>query len=245
MKHLFFLLMVLTIGLHSLAQDFISSSELTSVFQIRKDSSKGTSFIISHEKKRYLVTAKHVLGNVANNQVANFTILQGSSWLPFKGTVFIHSNPSIDLAVIYQNDDTTSSSPIKIEMDNSFVLGDEGYFLGFPFGMNTKDNNNLHDGFPFPLVKKCVYSGIYFEDGLLIFLLDGNNNPGFSGGPVFFKDREKSSTRYYLLSVISAYVNQKNQMITPFGTFDYTENSGIIISYGAKHIKEILEQNGK
>jgi hypothetical protein len=104
----------------------------------------------------------------------------------------------------------------------------------------------MNKGFPFPLVKKCVFSGNYNEKGVQMFFLDGNNNPGFSGGPVFFKNREKSDDkRLYLAAIVSAYVNQKNQMITPIGTFDYTENSGIILAFSSSHIKEILTQNGK
>ena len=47
---------------------------------------------------------------------------------------------------------------------------------------------------------------------IYVLLLDGHNNPGFSGGPVLFKDRLKSGdNKYHLIGVISAYVNQKKR----------------------------------
>jgi hypothetical protein len=111
--------------------------------------------------------------------------------------------------------------------------------LGFPFGLNTKDNS----GFPYPLIKKATFSGSAIENGIHIMLLDGHNNPGFSGGPVIFIDRYTTSkNKWFISGVISAYVNQKNQMITPFGTMNYDENAGVIIVIGAKHIISIIER---
>lgn len=244
MRQILIFISTLIISNTSFSQDFVTEFEFSRTFNIRKDSSMGTSFLISNNQKNYWVTAKHVLGKIKNNQKIAFYILQDTSWLLATGTVFIHTNPQIDIAVI-SPDDTSTINAIKLDQ-TTIVLGDEGFFLGFPFGLKTNDKGKMNKGFPFPLIKKCVFSGGYNENGIQMFFLDGNNNPGFSGGPVFFKNRENpNDKRLYLAAIVSAYVNQKNQMITPIGTFDYNENSGIILAYSVSNLKEILTQNGK
>jgi S1-C subfamily serine protease len=244
MKHIISTCLFFVIAFASYSQDFVSELEFSRTFNIRKDSSIGTCFLINEKQKNYWITAKHVLGTVRNNQRISFFILQDTSWLITTGSVLIHSNPIIDIAVIVP-DDTSSVNAISLNQ-TEIVLGDEGFFLGFPFGMKTSDNSKINKGFPFALIKKCVFSGNYTGQGVQLFFLDGNNNPGFSGGPVFFKNRQNASDRkLYLTAIVSAYVNQKNQMITPLGNFDYNENSGIILAYSSSHIKEILNQNGK
>jgi len=244
MKQLIFLCLFFACLINSFSQELVTKLEFSRTFNILKDSATGTCFLIIDKKKNYWVTAKHVLGAVTNNQKVSFFILKDTTWNKTSGTVLIHSNSLIDIAVIVPND-TSTTNAISLDQTSTY-LGDEGFFLGFPFGMKTKDNSNINKGFPIPLIKKCVYSGIYSEQGIQMFFLDGNNNPGFSGGPVFFKNRQDpNDARLYLAAIISAYVNQKKQMVSPIGTIDYNENSGIILAYRSSHIKEILQQNGK
>ena len=102
--------------------------------------------------------------------------------------------------------------------DITALLGDEGFFMGFPYGLSTSDRGNTNAGFPLPLLKKAVFSGNSLMNDIYVLLLDGHNNPGFSGGPVLFKDRLKSGdNKYHLIGVISAYVNQKNEMTVILG----------------------------
>jgi len=244
MKHFLLFLIIGCSALKSFSQDFITGNEFSRTFNLKKDTLSGTCFLIFENKKNYWITAKHVLGNVRNGQKINFYILQDTSWLIATGTVLLHSNPQIDIAVI-SPEDTSTTNGIALNQTGP-ALGEEGFFLGFPFGLKTKDPSNINKGFPFALVKKCVFSGAYTEKGIQLFFFDGNNNPGFSGGPVFFRNSSDPKDRQlYLMAVVSAYVNQKNQMITPIGTIDYNENSGIILAYSSSHIREILTQNGK
>jgi hypothetical protein len=243
MKKYLFLFLISIVGLNSFSQDFVSSFEFGRTFNIRKDSSTGTCFLIQEKQKNYWITAKHVLGKVINKQKISFHILQDTSWLIASGTILLHSNSLIDIAVIVP-DDTSTTNAISLNQVQ-MVFGDEGFFLGFPFGMKTRDNSKINKDFPIALIKKCVFSGGYSENGIQMMFFDGNNNPGFSGGPVFYKNRlDANDGKLYLVAIISAYVNQKNQMVTPIGTFDYNENSGIILAFSSSHLKEILAQNG-
>lgn len=77
-----------------------------------------------------------------------------------------------------------------------------------------------------------------------MILLDGINNPGFSGGPVIFYDYIKKKNK--ILGVISGYFNQTNKVeSSPKIYFEYVENSGIIISYPSYYISDIIEKLNK
>lgn len=198
---------------------------------------------MSANNKGYLITAKHVLGDVKNKQLIDFSIIHTKTVYNLKGSVLLHSNQAIDIALI-SFDDSAKGIPLEPEHP---TFGDQGFFLGFPLGLKTFSDRDtgFGRGFPIPLIKKCTFSGVISEDGVTTYFLDGHNNPGFSGGPVLFKNRNKlGDTDFHLLGVISAYINQRNQVVTPSGTVDYAENSGIIIVYAASHISEILTQNG-
>jgi hypothetical protein len=42
--------------------------------------------------------------------------------------------------------------------------------------------------FSVPLIKKAIISATVHEHGATVLLLDGHNNPGFSGGPIVYRD---------------------------------------------------------
>lgn len=241
-KKPFILLFFMLLIKQSQGQDLISEMELARTFSIRKDSSLGTTFMVYAGNKNYMVTAKHVLGSVKNGQNIQYFLLKNNAWHKQDGKVFIHQNLNVDVALI-QPDDTATVTALSLNQVN-LVLGDEGFFLGFPFGLGTFDNN-LNGGFPFALVKKCVFSGALSSKGIDVFFFDGNNNPGFSGGPIFFKNRfNPSDKKLYLTGIVSGYIPQTSHEKTPLGIVDYNENSGIIIAYSSSYIKEILNQNG-
>ena len=158
------------------------------------------------------------------------------------GIVYLHNNKNVDIALFKPDSLAFFKSNITLDVGQP-VIGDEGYFLGFPFGLNMKGSGNLNNGFAFPFVKKALHSASIFENNLHILFLDGSNNPGFSGGPVFFQNRSNvKENKWFLAGVVSSYINQNNEMVTPFGNIKYIENSGIMIVYGRKHIEEIIKQ---
>ena len=62
------------------------------------------------------------------------------------------------------------------------MLSQDVYFLGFPYDL-TNDGGTINRNFPIPLIKKGILSAIQVGE-VKTLLLDGHNNPGFSGGPV-------------------------------------------------------------
>lgn len=213
-----------------------------SVFKIKCGKSIGTAFFLDHKKKSYLISAKHIFPDKKSGDSISLQILKDGKWIVYRGVVFFHSIPEIDISVILPQDQDLMNSPYNL-LELETPLGSEGFFLGFPYNYLSHDKGNINDGFPFPLIKKAVSSGVYHEENYHIVILDGHNNPGFSGGPVIFKNRikEHGEVEWRLDSVISAYVSQNNKIITPSGDLEYHENSGLIIAYPKIYLKEIIE----
>jgi len=224
-----------------MAQDYITSEIISRVFHMKYKSGTGTTFLIDKDSTNYFVTAKHILEHAKFGEKITIEIYQDSLWKTLSGNVYFDTTKNVDVALIKPKGLNFVQSGISLK-NIPMILGDEGFFMGFPYGLSTSDAGGINSGFPFPLMKKAVYSGSSTENEIFIILLDGHNNPGFSGGPVLFKDRFKSGdNKFHLVGVVSAYVNQQNELVTPFGTMKYSENSGIIISYGKKHIDKIIE----
>jgi len=123
------------------------------------------------------------------------------------------------------------------------AYGQDVFFLGFPFGL-ASDSRDLNGGFPFPLVKKATLSAINFGPNA-VMLLDGLNNPGFSGGPVVYTKPGSARLDYSVAGVISGY--RFNRLSVDHGSdstpLTVNENTGIIIAYSINHAVRIIENN--
>ena len=216
----------------------ITTNIIQRVFLIRINDVQGTSFTIEHGGKQFLISAKHIFININDKGNVTFLIFRSGSWGVLTSKIHYHTNPIIDIAVIELVSDLSPRHELEITEGN-MVLGQDVFFLGFPYGLFT-DSNTINNGFPFPFVKKAICSSITFNvsEGGRIYL-DGHNNPGFSGGPAVFQDLH--SRKLKLCGVISGYISQKGQIVSPVGNLEYTENAGIIICHSIKHAKEIID----
>lgn len=212
------------------------------VFYIKYGQGTGTAFILDHLERSFLVSAKHNFPDKNWGDSITLEIFQHGKWLAYHGVVYFHSIHEIDIAVILSKDQELVNSPYNL-LDSETPLGSDGYFFGFPYGNYSPDIGKINDGFPFPLIKKAISSGVFHFENHHVNILDGHNNPGFSGGPVIFKNRIKEfgEIEWRLDSIISAYINQPNRMATPMGYLEYSENSGLIISYPKIYLRQIIE----
>lgn len=223
-----------------MSPDFLTTDILQSVFHMKYNGSTGTTFLIEKDSTNYFVTAKHIIKDSKYGDKLTIEIYQDSLWKTLTGEVYFDKLNDIDIALIKPENFGYVKSGITFKQTES-IIGDEGFFLGFPYGLKTNFDNNV--GFPLPLIKKALFSGTIIKNGIQTLFLDGHNNPGFSGGPVLFKDRRRNGdNKYHLIGVISAYFNQQNELITPFGKLKYNENSGIIIAFEQKHILEVIQK---
>ena len=83
------------------------------------------------------------------------------------------------------------------------------------------------------------------KGGPEVFLLDGHNNPGFSGGPVVFKPENKMGEKFRVMSVVSAFKTEDIDIKfqgKPTGLTSST-NTGIVVSPSIKQVVDIIAVN--
>lgn len=240
----FYILLFITY--HTYGQSYMTGDILNKVFKISLDTTlnnTATAFLIENTGEIFMVTARHVFPASLNSKSKiRLFVKEDKKWNYMDGTVLHHNNPKVDISIIrvFEGQKTTIKNDFILSMRN-LIYGDEGYILGFPYNLST---DILDREFPLPLIKKVINSGTIIEEGVQMIFLDGHNNPGFSGGPIVFKNHSKSNGHVWqIVGVISAYVSQNNELNTPIGKMKYNENSGIVIGYSSDYIKSIIQKS--
>jgi len=162
-----------------------------------------TAFTIDVDGREYLITAKHVVKDLKANN--NFDVFMNGAWTPLTVKVFTCDDP-IDIAVLIPPHQLTVDLPVSWE--GNWGFGQEAYFLGFPHEMQIP-GQGLNGPYPLALIKRGTISGSMVVDAqrkASRLLLDGYNNPGFSGGPIVYRDLyESGSTDMKVLGVVSGF----------------------------------------
>lgn len=104
------------------------------------------------------------------------------------------------------------------------------------------DSGDINRKFPLPSVKSDVLSGLSEMPSGDIWI-DGHNNPGFSGGPLVFRENETGD--FKVAGVISAY------KLNYLAIYDSTgsqigaipENSGIVVASRINSALDVIEEN--
>ena len=115
-------------------------------------------------------------------------------------------------------------------------------FWGYPFGMGF-DMGEKNAKFPLPLVKKGVVSALNMGNGLI--LLDGHNNPGFSGGPVV-RSRIRGGDKQVVVGVVSGYRHSRQSVLDRVGKkgpYTYDMNTGFVYVYDIRHVESLIVGN--
>ena len=218
-----------------------TANVLQRTFQLKFDDSQGTCFTIDIDNRQYIVTAKHLVKTIADR--TTLEIKHEEVWKNLEVNLVGHCEGEIDISVLATGIQLSPTHPLPAGDMGMVVLGQDVLFLGFPYGIATNVGETNRD-FPVPLVKKAIVSA-FDTPPRRSFLLDGHNNPGFSGGPVVFSQVEKSSTDLSVAGVISGYQRELESVYmeeqkTPLA---YRSNTGIIIAYSIKHAVDLIEQN--
>ncbi len=192
-----------------LVEVWYKKAGMKEAFEPKLITESGTGFIIRHNNKDYLVTAKHVaeftnkenaeiLLNPSNgnyltikfNQLKKLKIIQGAKW-------FYHPTMDIALHPMAYPDTSIDVSAIPTELIAKTIftipLLSNVYIVGFPLGLGIQDRLE-------PLAKKVqTASGItsfenqYLRSDLKLIFLDQAVAQGFSGSPVFYIEDIMSS----------------------------------------------------
>jgi S1-C subfamily serine protease len=215
----------------------ITANVISRTFHIKYASGTGTCFTIDVDGKQYFVTAKHVIENLKDNDEVE--LFYKNAWAKTKVKLTGHS---IDADVsVFTIDLHLAGHPLP-PTTAGIIYGQDLYFLGFPFGLKSKVGA-LNREFPLPLVKKGILSAMFFDVPGKYFLIDGHNNPGFSGGPVVFTN--PYTNEFKVAGIISAYRYELestylNDNPTPIQT---KTNTGIVIAYTIDNALELIKLN--
>ncbi len=214
----------------------ITANVIHRVFQIRFGAGTGTIFAIDVAGKQYLITAKHVVPGIADN--STISLYSNHHWLDVVVDVVGVANDPIDVTVLRANRQLTPHNNLELPSTDSVNYGQDVYFLGFPYGL-VSDWNFGPDGFPLPWVKRAIVS--QFNEN--VWLLDGHNNPGFSGGPVVFKPA--GTQQFSVGAVISGYRSTREPVYLgqDASPLQVNYNTGIIISYPISDALDLINAN--
>lgn len=222
------------------ADILLDSNHMQSCFLICYGNFTGTAFIFRDDTRAFFVTANHTLSQACVGD--NLLVSSAEGWRPFPITGLWRDNSGYDCCA-FTLAHFAVAGDLRSKTGGALFPGEPVKFLGFPHGLS---GNYPGQGFPTPLVRTAYLSGIIVVEGLQITLLDGFNNPGYSGGPVYVTFNEETS----LFGVISGYRTEKishsriykkddngAEIITEY----YSKpNSGMINMIGIERIKEDL-----
>jgi len=185
----------------------VTGGALFNTFMIETNLGRGTTFSIDLDHREYWITAKHMFTGIKTAPAGVFTkktvqanilsqIGEGDEGhdLHWMTETFTTIDPGKDIDILVLAPDhllipNASGSALKVGADG-VSLGGDCEFLGFPYGdgwkaqwQDPKDPNKTSWVW-LPFIKHCTPSARLQEGGLRIWILDGINNEGFSGGPV-------------------------------------------------------------
>lgn len=217
----------------------ITVNVISRVFHLKYGGGTGTCFIIEHDEKQYFVTAKHVLKDLREED--SVYLYYKNSWCQFN-TKLVGHHETADISV-FVIENYIMAYPME-PSSSGIVYGQDTYFLGFPYQLQDEENSPINREFPFPLVKKATLSLMSSKDqDAPYYMLDGINNPGFSGGPVVFKNGNEKN--FKVAAVISGYRYRNEPTFKEDKELSITVrvNTGIIIAYEIRNAIELIEDN--
>ena len=214
----------------------VPSNILTRVFSLRYGDQQATGFTIEVEGRQYLITARHLLLPAPSEGVIE--IFHDSNWVKLSFRSIQVEPSTIDIAVLALPQQISSLLPIELGFKETF-LSQAIFFVGFPFGLSI-DGNTVNRGFPIPLVKHGIISS--FGGTNEPFLIDGINNPGFSGGPIVRVDNKPNPT---IIGVVSAYKASQEAVYQGKSKTDLTiqANTGLLVAFAIDYAIDAIKKN--
>jgi hypothetical protein len=232
-------------------------SALSRTFRVASKFGTGTIFNIDVDGREYWVTAAHILtgakgkpyGRIAEKTIELKLLNPGGTgrqWFPVKFTVL---QPVDDVDVVALIPPSLILSTVKNASPPAtsagFLLGGACEFLGYALDGGWRAKMDTGGTFWMPFIKHCTVSGMDTDSRMLI--LDGINNPGFSGGPVILGTGEALQ----FAAVISGYYLEPTEVIrgggvrrAPNAPKDIVNaNSGFILAYDISHAVDAIKKS--
>ena len=238
--------------INQLGTSLLSNKVFLAVFT--SNGEYGTCFTVEVDGKQYLITAKHLAEKVqwARSGYTNIPLMYKGEWTNFPISLIGHCDGDVDISVM------VSALPIGVSIVPSnlslpLLPGQDVYFFGYPYPGEINSAIEMRNfDFPVPFIKKGIISFIAKGGRLYI---DGHNNPGFSGGPVMFRDMftQPQPPLNLIHSIgIAGVISGCKGETKPVKLCDKTvmphgghieENAGIAVAYSIKFAVEVINSN--
>jgi hypothetical protein len=224
-----------------------TSNVIYRVLKIRTPTHIGSAFTIEVDGRQYLITARHLLEGFGSE--GEVDLWMEERWSRVRGRVIYPAKETVDIAALDLGRPVTVTFPLE-PTAGGLTLGQQVYFLGYPYGLGTQ--GPAPPGFgEIPFLKSGIISAMDDRDSEAHLLyIDGQNNPGFSGGPIVFWHSE--SRRFRVAGVVRGYKNEALPVLKKKNLDDprapayndlYTRaNSGIVIAYDIRHIVDAIRR---
>ena len=173
----------------------VTANVVHRTFPIKWHYSRGTAFEIDHKGEQYLITARHVVEGIRTGD--RIQILHEETWKSLQIVLVGQGAGVVDVAVLKGT--TRLSPPLALPTSSKdIVLGQQVFFLGYPFGWDG-GLQNINRGFPVPIVKSGIVSSMPSTEG---FFVDAHVNKGFSGGPLLFVPPGDQATNIRVAGIV-------------------------------------------
>ena len=217
-----------------------TSNILLRTFRIAHGGQTGTCFTVDVDDRQYLVTAKHLVESV--DGLCMVQIFQHGTWKNLQTELVGHGAGSNDVTVLAPVTQLSGRYPLHATTVG-LALGEDVLFLGFPYGL-ANEIGELSNYFPVPLVKKGIVSALQYE-GAEVLLLDGHNNPGFSGGPVVYKSTTDRLGSMTVVGVVSGYLRTSEPVYDSGeeSKLSYSYNTGIVKAHYIEDAIDLIHAN--
>jgi hypothetical protein len=187
----------------------VPDTALKRVLEIKVGEHAGTAFTVEVDGRQYVVTAKHLVAKLKPQDTIDVRMDEGWGKLDVK--VYLCDDP-VDVAVLIADYLITATS-VQTELTlEGAKFGQEFYFLGFPYDSFYSAGGVGNEHHPLPFIKRATFSGVA-SDG--VFYLDGYNNPGFSGGPIVYRDLDRSDYTFKVGGVVVAFFPDLLPVLNP------------------------------
>ena len=215
----------------------ITANVIYRVFRLKVGLETGTAFTIEEGGREYLVTARHIAHSLQGRcQIEAF---KDGGWTPLQVTTVGHAQGDVDISVLAPAERLTPTRPLPLPASSEgLTYGQEAFFLGFPYGIG--DMFLKETGHPVPFVKRVTISTLFGKP----YLLDGHNNPGFSGGPVVFCPPARKE--FQVAAVVSGYRSARAPIRDDEDRdteFHLRENTGIVVAYDVNEAVALIRAN--
>jgi hypothetical protein len=176
-------------------------------------------FSVQVDEREYWLTAKHILtghksgpaGEVKEKSIALDVLDPIGDEIKWRTLQFAVIDPGKDIDIIVLvpviNLQDIGIPSLKIS-SGEFGMGQECSFLGYPFANTWTATFQNSTKYKMPFIKNCHISGLIRVAGVAVLVLDGINNPGFSGGPVLYH----TGPDQVVLGVISGYHSEPGEV---------------------------------